>query len=103
MTYGSKEVILEVRRVGRRPRYHRGAVQAGTGERLDSPRCNLDDVRLEVRQLDALPERIPHPWSQLCARCWAGTEVLSAALALGDAYRAAAPARRAARMARARA
>lgn len=77
-----QEVVLEARRNGRRPRYHRGARQARTGVRLDPPQCNLDDVGLEVRQLEALPEGIRRPWAQLCRRCWAGSDVLAAALAL---------------------
>jgi hypothetical protein len=76
-----QEIILEARRNGRRPRYHRGALQRGTGVRLDPPQCNLDDVGLEVRQLEALPEypAMPRPWAQLCRRCFRGTDVLGRA------------------------
>jgi len=71
-------VVLEVRREGRRPRYHRGArISAGTVARPEQ--CNLDDVALEVRTLDELPEGLKRPWTQLCRRCWRGTEVLAAA------------------------
>lgn len=76
-----QEVVLEARRNGRRPRYHRGALLAGNGVRVDPPQCNLDDVGREVRVLDALPEAIRRPWAQLCRRCWAGSTVLEAALA----------------------
>lgn len=72
------EIVLEARRVGRRPRYHRGARQATTGARLDNPQCNMDQVGVEVRVLDALPD-MPRPWSQLCRRCWAGSDTLVAA------------------------
>lgn len=82
-----QEVVLEARRHGRRPRYHRGAVQAGTGGRLDPPQCNLDDVGVEVRRLDELPA-LRRPWAQLCRRCWAGSDVLAAALALRAALTA---------------
>lgn len=75
-----QEVVLEARRNGRRPRYHRGAI-LGNGVRLDPPQCNLDDVGLEVRVLDALPERIRRPWAQLCRRCWRGSGLIEAALA----------------------
>lgn len=74
-----EEIVLEARRHGRRPRYHRGARQSGTGIRLDPPQCNLDDVGLEVRVLPALPPAMPRPWTQLCRRCYAGTDVLLAA------------------------
>lgn len=77
-----QEVVLEARRHGRRPRYHRGAVMAGTGVRLDPPQCNLDDVGLEVRVLRELPTGLRRPWQQLCRRCWAGSTVLEAALTL---------------------
>lgn len=83
---GDQEIVLEVRREGRRPRYHRGARQAGTGVRLDPPQCNLDDVALDVRILDKLPQ-LARPDGQLCRRCWRGTKVLAYGLALGQARR----------------
>ena len=81
MPDNDQEVVLEARRHGRRPRYHRGAILAN-GVRLDPPQCNIDDVGGEVRVLDGLPEGIRRPWTQLCRRCWRGSTVLEAALAL---------------------
>ncbi len=80
------EFVIEAGREGRRPRYHRGAIMAGTGVRLDAPQCNIDDST-KVRYLDALPAvstkaaptRLVRPWQQLCRRCWAGSDVLVAA------------------------
>lgn len=93
MTY-DQEIVLEVERQGRRPRYHRGARQAGTGVRLDPPQCNLDDVAAKVNVLATLPAlstreaptQLRRPWSQLCRRCWEGSDVWTAAVALGDSY-----------------
>lgn len=76
----SRDIILEVRRIGRRPRYHRGYEQAG--ERLDRPQCNIDQAGAGVERLQYLPEGLPRPWAQLCRRCWAGSKVLAYALAL---------------------
>jgi hypothetical protein len=75
-----QEIVLEVHRAGRRPRYHRGARQAGTGVVLDPPQCNIDDAGGR-KVLEALPEypAIPRPWAQLCRRCYRGTPVLAAA------------------------
>lgn len=79
MTY-PQEVVLEVRRRGRRPRYHRGARLEGGAQLTARPeQCNLDQVAWEVRELAELPEGIRRPWTQLCRRCWRGTEVLAAA------------------------
>lgn len=73
-------VILEVRRKGRRPRYHRGARMASTG-RATPEQCNLDQVQLEVVEVPALPEypAMRRPWTQLCRRCFRGEPVLAAA------------------------
>jgi hypothetical protein len=81
MPESDQEVVLEARRRGRRPRYHRGVVLVGSAVRLDAPQCNLDQVGIEVRRLEGLPEGIRRPWAQLCRRCWAGTAVYDAALA----------------------
>jgi hypothetical protein len=88
-----QEIIIEVRRVGRRPRYHRGA-QLENGTRLDPPQCNIDDATREVRVLDALPEypEMRRPWAQLCRRCWAGSPVWEKAKALDEALRHGVPA-----------
>jgi len=73
-----REVVLEVRRHGRRPRYHRG-YQLDNGLVVDPPQCNVDDAALERRVLDALPATIRRPWAQLCLRCWEGRPELTAA------------------------
>jgi len=97
----AREVVLEVAREGRRPRYHRGARLEG-GPLAKPEQCNLDQVVATITELDALPEvykggPLQHPWSQLCRRCWAGTEVWAKALELLAAYRERKAARRAVR------
>lgn len=79
------EVVIEVRRRGRRPRYHRGARVSGSGVYAAPEQCNTDQAGLERRVLEALPLVEPgspmqRPWAQLCRRCWRGTPVLAAAL-----------------------
>lgn len=94
MTY-DQEIVLEVERQGRRPRYHRGARLAGSDVALRPEQCNLDDAKGQVNELDGLPDlssptaptRLVLPWSQLCRRCWAGSDVYDAALALKATYR----------------
>lgn len=71
-------VVLEVVRRGRRPRYHRGARLDG-GLLLEPEQCNMDQVVVEVRQLEHLPEGMRRPWARLCRRCWRGTTELEAA------------------------
>lgn len=78
------EVVLEVLRIGRRPRYHRAA-RLDNGELVQPERCNLDQVAARINELDALPEGLRRPWTQLCQRCWRGTEVLAAAERLREA------------------
>ena len=68
------EVILEVRRAGRRPRYHRGA-RLENGPTARPEQCNLDQVALDVRELEKLPA-IRRPRSQLCRRCFRGSALL---------------------------
>lgn len=70
-------VVLEVRRSGKRARYHRGVVLAN-GVRLGAEQCNVDQAGEGVKVLEELPA-MPRPWSQLCRRCWAGSDVLTAA------------------------
>lgn len=70
-------VVLEVVRRGRRPRYHRGARL--DGGLLEPEQCNMDQVVVEVRQLEHLPEGLRRPWARLCRRCWRGTPELEAA------------------------
>lgn len=85
-------VVLEARRNGRRPRYHRGAL-IGSGTVARPEQCNLDQVGVEVRTLAALPASLPRPWAQLCRRCWRGTPELADALdALAHPDNAAVPA-----------
>jgi hypothetical protein len=76
----ARPVILEVRRKGRRPRYHQG-YRVVEGGRATPEQCNLDQVELEVRELQALPEypAMRRPWNQLCRRCFRGSLVLIAA------------------------
>lgn len=75
---GAVEVVLEVRRHGRRPRYHRGARVDGN---LTKPeQCNTDQAGLGTRQLEGLPPTA-RP-NQLCRRCWRNTLILAAADAL---------------------
>lgn len=87
----AREVVLEVAREGRRPRYHRGArLEDGPATRPEQ--CNLDQVAATITELDALPEvykggPMQRPWSQLCRRCWSGTPMWAAALELLAAYR----------------
>lgn len=81
----TKVVVLEARRHGRRPRYHRGAQLDGVIGAARPEQCNLDQVGIEVRTLAALPEGLPRPWAQLCRRCWRGTQELAAALAIIEA------------------
>jgi hypothetical protein len=91
-------VVLEARRRGRRPRYHRGA-RLGPALVVRPEQCNLDQVGVSLEVLDELPAldepgvrtRLRRPWAQLCRRCWRGTDVLATAL---DAGRAAAEAQR---------
>lgn len=87
----AREVVLEVAREGRRPRYHRGA-RLESGPLAKPEQCNLDQVAASITELAALPEirkggPLQHPWSQLCRRCWSGTEVWARALELLAAYR----------------
>lgn len=70
-------VVLEVRRNGKRPRYHRGAVLSN-GVRMGAEQCNVDQAGQGVKVLEELPA-MPRPWTQLCRRCWAGSDVLVAA------------------------
>lgn len=78
MTRPAQEVILEVAREGRRPRYHRGArLDGGEGQLVKPEQCNLDQVAATIRELDALDfETLPRPWTQLCRRCFAGSFLL---------------------------
>lgn len=78
-------IVLEVERQGRRPRYHRGA-RLANGQELRPEACNLDDTAGTVNVLSALPDGLRRPWSQLCHRCWRGTDVLAWALELRDTY-----------------
>ena len=80
------EVVLEVQRIGRRPRYHRGA-RLDNGALVQPEQCNLDQVAAGITELDALPEGLRRPWTQLCRRCWRGTKVLAAADAMRQAAR----------------
>lgn len=96
-----EQVVIEVERAGRRPRYHLGARQGG-GPVLKPEQCNTDQVAGEVRYLTALPEvkpgsRMQRPWSQLCRRCWGGTIVYRLALEAAVGARQLAAAKRAAR------
>lgn len=70
-------VVLEVRRAGRRPRYHLGARLEDRPAELRPPQCNLSMVALDVRELDALPP-LKRPRTQLCRRCFAGHPLLEA-------------------------
>lgn len=81
------EVVIEARRkVGRRPRYHRGVLL--DGEMLLPERCNTDQAARGTVTLERLPDGVrPH---QLCRRCWRGTQVLAAATRLVQAKAAAA-------------
>lgn len=91
----AQDVVLEARRRGRRPRYHRGAaITASTVARPEQ--CNLDQVGMEVRTLEALPTDLPRPWTQLCRRCWRGSVELLRADTTRDEIAAAAAARSAA-------
>lgn len=72
-----REIVFEVRRNGRRPRYHRG-VEMANGVVATPEQCNIDQAGHGVRQLDELPA-MPRPWTQLCRRCWGGSDVLMAA------------------------
>jgi len=78
-----QEVVLEVVRRGRRPRYHRGG-RNSAGVLLKPEQCNTDDAGLETRVLDYLPvyPAMRRPWRQLCRRCWRGSGLLEAADAL---------------------
>lgn len=75
-----RPVVLEVRRNGRRPRYHEG-FRTSAGVLLKPEQCNTDQAGVEVRVLDVLPEypEMRRPWRQLCRRCFRGTSVLERA------------------------
>lgn len=67
-----RPVILEVRRSGRRPRYHLGA-RIGDGVPTRPEQCNLDQAALEVRTLEQFPEdAVKRADTQLCRRCFPG-------------------------------
>jgi hypothetical protein len=80
-------VVLEARRRGRRPRYHRGA-RLGPALVVRPEQCNLDQVGVSLEELDELPAlsapgaktRLVRPRTQLCRRCWRGTPELARAL-----------------------
>jgi hypothetical protein len=82
-------VLIEVRRKGRRPRYHLGARQGTT--LLAPEQCNTDDTAGELVELEELPEypAMRRPWAQLCKRCFRGQPILEEAerlrIALGKA------------------
>lgn len=81
MAQAAQVVVLEARRNGRRPRYHRGAILPG-GAAARPEQCNLDQVGVAVRELaDGEAVEMKRPWAQLCRRCWRGTPELAAALA----------------------
>lgn len=71
------EVVLEVPREGRRPRYHRGYRAAGSTAPLRPEQCNLDQTRADVRTLEELPP-IKLARTQLCRRCFRGHPLLEA-------------------------
>lgn len=71
----TRPAIIEVIRHGRRPRYHRGALVAGSTAVPEA--CNTDGAA-DTKVLTLLPE-MPCPWAQLCRRCWRGTTVLAQA------------------------
>lgn len=80
---GLEAVVIEARRTGRRPRYHRGS-RLESGAITVPEQCNTDQAT-QLVVLEALPTSLRRPWAQLCKRCWAGTEVLKAAEALREA------------------
>lgn len=74
-----QKLVLEVRRKGRRPRYHEGA-RTYAGVLVKPEQCNTDQAD-EVVELPSLPAypAMPQPWAQLCRRCFRGSAVLAAA------------------------
>lgn len=79
------QVVLEVLRPGRRPRYHR-AERLENGEVLKPESCNTDQTVKQPRVLEALPALRLWPWTQLCRRCWRDTPELEAAQAAEQHY-----------------
>lgn len=81
-TLQAEAVVLEVRRAGRRPRYHVGArihSGPGAGTAVRPEQCNLDQVALEVHELapsEFDPGLLKRPRTQLCGRCFAGHPAL---------------------------
>ncbi len=68
-----KRVIVEVRRRGRRPRYHRAVLDRGLLR--TSEQCNTDQAGAGRHTLEALPDGVR--LNQLCRRCWRGTPQLA--------------------------
>lgn len=61
----TEQVVLEVRRKGRRPRYHRGTRRGAELERPEA--CNTTSAITVV--LTSLPP-LRRPQTQLCRRCY---------------------------------